>query len=1147
MYIVKYILPTENDVFSIRNTCFVLHDKKNTKHNPTIHSPKPNRSHVSQWIFNADALHSDNADFQHPTNFPLLTMMRTAILAIVLTLASWAQIPEMKTIGDPCNPGIVVPFGGFGKDEAFPRGQVDYTYRIGVTEVTYSQYCQFLNDSTEQVKSFAFNPKMKLTRQGDGTFKVEPGWENRPAAFVSRIAAAEYCNWLSKATVYAFNTWERPDGKTHRRIEGFKDLTTTTQPVLYYLPNMHEFHKAGFYNPRDKTWRTIIKDNMNEPSHYGLENVAEGVSEWMENTNVEATFALGANDVSNSDDDFNAITLHNSANTEAGGDEQQCHDTGFRIAATAKIAVAPKLNDDDNLFTDDSTQFARLRIRSQAQEDSVQLHIEVKDILGNTVSTHHTTQNLKPGANDMPIELPKYDGFFTCNVQLQDGTSLKIPFVVAKNPLPAIPNGHFAVGHHLDRHERGFARKSFDFNRFHQLGATWVRTGSSHAPQQHAAMFERFHKNNLKLLVILPPPNKFLDRIPPEQDIVDKWLKIGISPEHASLAERLAQIVNAGKEHVDAWELGNEPHHWRGYTVGEYADYANVARLVVRHLAPHAKVVLGDIGSIAKPLLTTMGAAKHVDALAVHTYCNFNPNFWGNLGWMRRINGVKRVAGVEDKPIWLTEINICNYSDKLPVPVGTLEHYLQYQAITIPKCLAGMLAYGASKVFVYTMQDPPVDSREEPFGLLDRYGLPKPAFATYRLTAELLGDATFKGFLKGFGTEIGQISAFAFQDSKRQSIALLWRNDQYAFGSYKSPYSQLFKPKQPFHIKGSGSAILVTLDGKRTTINDDKGVFTVPVDEAPCFLIASNLDFEWVDVPIHRQINKVPEINLQVQILPDDTNGSSAMILMNGYDIPALPGEENTIRVRCRNFGDTPLQGTLALVPPDTFSDHDWAITPEAHRVNIIPGGFVTKQFTVIPHQHFKKSQGLTVKAILKCDNGLSATDTIWVKPMKNLQLDQWHSPARGWKLKQEMDGDKLIIYCNPKEGHHPSAHFFWKIPGVIAYSQQDLNKTLKLELQARTPLKTVALLAKDANGEEFLIHDHLQQPQQQATFEFDLRRLEKPDAFIAYGGDNNKKLDFPLRSLGYVISPGKLDPTSIYVEIVVLKHTTTKNKDISQ
>ncbi len=799
----------------------------------------------------------------------VLQLLIAGIVAGSLAAVSFAADPELVMVGEPGNPGNKIPFGQFG-NSAYARGSVSCTYRIGRREVTNAQYCKFLNGYSGPFAEYLHSPEMRIEKGADGKFSVSPGAEDLPVAAVSRAAAAVYCNWLSGAEIYRFREIEA-DGKKQLGVVGEKDLTAPKAPRLYYLPDMHEFYKAGFYDGNGK-YRRITAQNRREPSRFGMEHAADGVSEWMDNRYVEATFALGAADSSPDEDDWNAIKLHKTFRDDA----HSFPFIGFRIAATAPVSVAPQLNDDRNFFGPGSA-CASLRIRCEEEQRNFPLEYAVTDFFNREIRRENVMRDLKSGVNDIEFPLPDHDGFFRCRVKLPDGTVQVIPFAVVREPVEATPDGNFGVCGHVIRSERGFCREPFPFERVRQCGASLLRTGTFDRPETAGDAFRRIAGSGLRPLAILPNLQTAAEWRPASPEIVQKWERHGVPPELSGYAETVFRLVEACRDSVDDYELGNEPQWWK-IPAEDYAALAETAAKVVRLADPGARVMLGDIGSLARPILST-GVGDEVDSLSVHTYCNYNPNFWGTVGWMRRMNGVKRAAGLPEKPIWITETNICTYSHPQLVPLENPEEALQYQALYLPKAMAGLLAYGAEKVFLYVIQDPPLDSREEHFGLIDRHGLPKGAFTSFRLTAGLLGRAKFSGFLKGHSLEIGKISALGFDAPEKRRVAVLWRNDAYSYGIYKLPFASLIGKSVPYQIPGKGTAELITLDGKKRPLTAQNGVFEVPVDEAPCFL-RGDLEFEFQPEEIALQFPQMIFPEAAVRILPDLENTKNALDLM---------------------------------------------------------------------------------------------------------------------------------------------------------------------------------------------------------------------------------------------------------------------------
>lgn len=73
--------------------------------------------------------------------------------------------PELVTVADAGNAGKKVYFHEV--PNPYPRGGVNYPYRIGKSEVTNAQYAEFLNACAAKSDPHAlFDPRMKIVRSG---------------------------------------------------------------------------------------------------------------------------------------------------------------------------------------------------------------------------------------------------------------------------------------------------------------------------------------------------------------------------------------------------------------------------------------------------------------------------------------------------------------------------------------------------------------------------------------------------------------------------------------------------------------------------------------------------------------------------------------------------------------------------------------------------------------------------------------------------------------------------------------------------------------------------------------------------------------------------------------------------------------------
>lgn len=1027
-----------------------------------------------------------------------------------------AAATELLTVGDPGNPGTAVPFGNTSRP--YLRGGVPYTYRIAVKEVSVQEYCDFLNRNSADAAGF-YHEDMPIIRS-DGKYQPKEGMGAAPMTNVSRVDAARYCNDLSGGEVYRIEERLTEDGK-QQAVIGFRDLTSPEAPVLYYLPDMHEFHKAAFYNGSGE-YRRVDLTTRNDRSHYGLMNTASGVREWQENRLSEAVIAMGAPEHSTDPDEWNGARLRSWY-----GDHHRFSDTGFRVAATAPVSVAPQLNRDNNFFGPGS-EFATLRIRCERDQAADRIEYHMTDYFGREVTGGTITGVLKSGVNDYRIPLPDHDGYFRLDVRLADGSEYEIPLTMIRTAYAASPDGNFGIVSHVYRWEKGFSREEFDFDRIKQLGAGMIRTDIK--PGESEKVFPRIRAAGIRPQAVLPSISTYDQwRREAAPEIKRKWAEHGISPELAGYAELVYGIVERGRDFVSDWELGNEP---QGYhvTPEDYAASAKAGAVAIRAAQPDANIILGDMGSLAQPVLS-MKTGDFVDAIAVHTYCNYNTRFWGTVGWMRRINGVKKSNQIADKPLWVNEINICTYSAVHLLPLNDLRDVMQYQAMYIPKAMAGVLAYGGpgTKVIPYNFRNVPVESLEGEFGVLDRFGNPKPSFHSYRLTARLLGNARFEGFLKEHSTEIGEISAFGFEDGDRK-IAVLWRNDSYAGGDYSRPFSELIGPAASFRIPGEGNAELFTLDGKTTVLTASDGVFTIPVNEYPVFLSGEKLRFETREEQTVRPLPQTEKADFLVQLIPDDENVARALDLMGGYKLSAAIGKTKEFIVRVHNLTPEAKKGTLRLISPEFWWGFNWKFQPEQMNIEIPGNGIFTGKFETVIPDTFRLGTELVLKAVFAPEGGTAVFDSRNICSVEAvLRPGQWVTYCRGWTLGDAQDPGEawtLESTARPRGGlvlkwngeHQKFGEASFKNTRILAKNAGELGKRVVVKFGSQKGvIHAVSLLAQDQTGEVFQILKVVPRVPGIQSVEFDCGDFLKNGGFGHYGGNNDGKIDYPLQYRSFI------------------------------
>ena len=188
-----------------------------------------------------------------------MTNLRAFASCVALFVASLAATSQaatvFKDVGDAGNPAQ-----SSGVNAGL--GSVAYNFKMGATEVTTTEYAEFLNEKAKTDNFSLYNPAMTgigITRTGiSGSFQynVTASLANRPIAYTSYFDAARYVNWLTNGK----GSWSTESGTY--TITGTGSSTTVgpraTNPTstMFVLPNQNEWYKAAFYNATLNTYST---------------------------------------------------------------------------------------------------------------------------------------------------------------------------------------------------------------------------------------------------------------------------------------------------------------------------------------------------------------------------------------------------------------------------------------------------------------------------------------------------------------------------------------------------------------------------------------------------------------------------------------------------------------------------------------------------------------------------------------------------------------------------------------------------------------------------------------------------------------------------------------------------------------------------
>ncbi len=224
-------------------------------------------------------------------------------------------------------------------------------------------------------------------------------------------------------------------------------------------------------------------------------------------------------------------------------------------------------------------------------------------------------------------------------------------------------------------------------------------------------------------------------------------------------ANYVYRTVDHYKGKINHWEVWNEP--WgRGFWAGtpeEYGELLQIAYTEAKRADPEC-VVVGGCFWPPKPEFTdrvlATGAIQYMDAVSYHHYCEPDAIAMGQVrSWYETLRGQIDAASGEHLPIWMTEGSTACPSfywwlgrreasrgateasakhliETKSLGVETFFHYYSWQEIGSPRMFHGL------------------DSGWYVHPLLEYDGSPKPSYAAYAATAQMLSGAEPAGCLE---------------------------------------------------------------------------------------------------------------------------------------------------------------------------------------------------------------------------------------------------------------------------------------------------------------------------------------------------------------------------------------------------------------
>jgi len=189
-------------------------------------------------------------------------------------------LPNFVSVGD-----------AFNNNDITNHGRVEYTYRIGVYEVTNAEYVEFLNavarTDTHNIYSIFMNnnPSGGIIRTGSNgsySYSFKNNMGNKPVIFVNWFDCARYCNWLhngKRDNSFQDNSTTE-DGAYSLAGRTTGNAVANNANALYSIPTENEWYKAAYYKA-DLTnagyWRYATQTN-DDPTCVPANSVGDGVT-----------------------------------------------------------------------------------------------------------------------------------------------------------------------------------------------------------------------------------------------------------------------------------------------------------------------------------------------------------------------------------------------------------------------------------------------------------------------------------------------------------------------------------------------------------------------------------------------------------------------------------------------------------------------------------------------------------------------------------------------------------------------------------------------------------------------------------------------------------------------------------------------------
>jgi len=329
----------------------------------------------------------------------------------------------------------------------------------------------------------------------------------------------------------------------------------------------------------------------------------------------------------------------------------------------------------------------------------------------------------------------------------------------------------------------------------------------------------------------------------------DKWRDLDAAGREDMLRKTLDHIVKTG---AVAWEFGNENRILTPEAASEYVEYLRIIRRLIDESGAKVKLLSigfanGFDGIKSLQMVHAAGAWPLLDGIAYHLgRGNTTPDYAESGGWtyLSSLNDLNALLDEYGrKPIYLTEVYTCTK------PNSWWHDSQRRAAENVVLSYALAKANHVNIAFHYQLHDSvwfnvggvcETDS-EYFYGLLDRFGHPKPPLLAFQATARQLHGATFVRKMSFPGQP--SVNGLLFRARDGQDLALLWNRSEGCWQSKKSddyaalePWVSHWQKTVPLSMDAAGDVTLINPIGQQRAVASSGGKVTLSLDGAPIWV-----------------------------------------------------------------------------------------------------------------------------------------------------------------------------------------------------------------------------------------------------------------------------------------------------------------------